>query len=79
MHLRFIWQAPPSIADGQQCCEWHDLILWASPNGEWRVVRANGGGAPGSILVTQDDQRHGEDLEEAKRMAQSAAMAMTKA
>lgn len=76
-HEPFKWTKPRGIADMQELCEWRGLILWATPVGEWRVVRINEG-APGSVLVSHKDQCAGENLAEAKQRAQAAAMAVVK-
>lgn len=70
----FRWNAPYGLADGQQCAEAGALILWADEFGGWSVVRKNGNGAPGSILITHEDQVKGKDINEAKQRAQAAAI-----
>lgn len=71
--LVFHWEKPYGAADGQQCAEVADLILWADEFGHWRVVRKNHG-APGSIIITHEDQSKGENINEAKQRAQAAAI-----
>ena len=70
----FRWEKPYGAADGQQCAQLATLVLWADELGQWRVVRKNGGGAPGSVLITQEDQVPGKNINEAKQRAQAAAI-----
>ena len=73
-HPPFNWTSPAGIADGQELCEWCGLILWAVPTGEWRVCRFVDEAHAAELLVTHRDQRPGVDLDEAKQLAQAAAM-----
>ena len=71
--IPFRWQRASGAADGQQYAEVGRLILWADELGQWRVVRGNHA-APGSIIVTHEDQVKGMDINEAKQRARAAAI-----
>ena len=71
----FVWTEPYGIADHQQVCEWNGLVLNAHPNGQWNVVYWNGDTSrPGITLVDDAMQAKGNDLQDAQRRAQAAAM-----
>jgi len=73
-HPPFLWAKPRYVADDAIVCEWMDLVLWAQPDGQWRVNRLHSESCIANILVTHEDQRPGADLQDAKRMAQAVAM-----
>jgi hypothetical protein len=70
--ITFEWTEPFGIADGQQCCEVGPLILWATPDGEWRVCKKAGKMA--LVIVSDCQQTKGKDINEAKQRAQGAAL-----
>lgn len=73
----FRWEQPYGIADHQHRCSWEGFELWASGTGEWRVLRE-----PmfedGQWIMLVDDQQQvaGTDLQDAMRRAQAAAMVL---
>lgn len=78
MHRRFHWDTKNVAGDGGICCEYGPIfILWAQPDGQWRVNVRRAENQPALILITHENQRRGADLQEAQRMAQAAAMALT--
>lgn len=70
--VRFNWSEPYGAADGQQCCEFGGLILWASETGEWNVCRRSGKMA--IEIVSDRHQTRGININEAKQRAQGAAI-----
>jgi len=70
--FQFRWNTKQVAGDGGIHCVWDGFVLWAQPDGSWRVNEWDGNVAV--ILVDSDDQTKGKDLGEAQQRAQAAAM-----
>lgn len=68
----FVWRYTDLDRGWIHGCKWEGLTLYASEQGTWSVRQ------DGQCLITSNDQTPGSDIEEAKRRAQGAAIALRK-
>lgn len=75
-HPPFNWRASSPLSSDQPFCEWRGMVLWAESSGHWSVEVFHEGEIEPEVITSGDIQAPGDGLEDAKRRAQGAAMAL---
>lgn len=67
----FEWEERVTAGRRVDKAHWMGLVLYAWPTGDWRVQRGK------AVLASSIHQRNGTTMQEARLMAQAAALAIT--